>query len=247
MNPCRSASPLARSIALIALLLMVLSGCVKVPQFTDKPFTADRAEFFRTVKVIALAPMSLTNLKQADRIRASFEADLTEQLKGLGFTVLPSDKFGSLWDSLSKQEGGLYDPATGKRNDDKVKEIRKRVVTELAAQQQFDAVLRPSIFVSAARFSGCTARWNGVEQSIGSCSLSGRISVLSLLVRIENKEGNVLFRNAGGIQPNVRLKTGFFQSPQFEDLEEEFILYDPERNRVAVATALAPFVRKPGE
>ncbi len=239
-----------RTAVFFGALLSGLAGCTSIPLYTDKPFSADRADFVRTVRVIALEPMPGLDLKGEAAIQDAFETELTDELRNLGFLVVPSRQFAQLWQQLSKEDRTLYDPITGKRDDARAAEIRKRVVTELESRHQADAVLLPRMIVSNALLSGCFARWNGIEQQIDGCNaagekLRGKISVLSLLVTIEGRDGRVLFRNAGGIQPGVRLNTDAPGAAQFDKLEEEQILTDRAKNRIAVAVALSPLLQKP--
>jgi hypothetical protein len=238
-----------KSIVLFSMLVLAIAGCAKIPQFTDKPFTVDKNEFYRTVKVIALEPLVMPEMKQTARVRAEIESNVIKILKEAGFTAIPSDKYEALWTSLSKQEGGLYDPVTGKKNDAKVKEMRGRIREELRTQHQVDAIMRTSVIMTSAHFTSCKARWHGTEQDIGSCGFFtgnyyGKISVLSLLVQIEGREGTVVFMNAGGIQPAARLKAGLFTSAQFETIEDDALFNDETKNLAAVAIALDPLVRK---
>lgn len=236
---------------LLALITSLFAGCAKIPQFTDKPFKIDQDVFHRTVKVIALEPLGLPEMKRAEQVRAEFEPLLIEKLKEAGFTVLPSDKYDALWKSMSKQDGGLYDPMTGKKNEAKVKEIEKKIYDELRAQHQIDAIARVLLIQTTAYFAGCKARWHGVAQDMESCSVlgsggnyNGRISAISLLVAIRDSEGKTLFMNAGGLQQTSILKTGFFKAAQFENIATDDLFSDKLKNQASVDVALYPLIRK---
>jgi hypothetical protein len=235
----------------MSVMLTVLAGCATIPRFTDQPFKVDQEEFYRTVRVVALEPPVIGEIKQAAEAQAEFESLAAEKLKEAGLSVIASDKYGSLRESLGKQDGGLYDPVTGKINEAKAKELQKKIFDELRAQYGIDAVARVVVLPRTAYFSACRARWDGVEQAMASCGFlegggnyNGRISAISLLVAIRDKEGKILFMNAGGIQLIARLKTGFFKAAQFESIAPDDLFVDKLKNRAAVDIALDPLIRK---
>lgn len=233
-----------------ALLTLVLAGCASMPRFTEQPFKIDQDEFYRTVQVIALEPLGMPEMKQATEVRAEFESLVTEKLKEAGLSVIASDKYVALRDSLGKQEGGLYDPMTGKKNEAKAKEIQKKVFDELRVQYHIDAVARVFVIPRTAFFSGCTAKWDEAAQDVGECgffaggNLYGRITAISLLVAIQDKEEKSLFINAGGIQLTATLKASFIKSHQFEAVATDDLLIDKLKNRTSVAIALGSLIRK---
>jgi hypothetical protein len=236
-------------VALAAAFALALTGCASatVRQFTDKPFVIDNDDFYRTVKVIALEPMMLPDLKQAERVSNEFEWYVSEKLRQAGFTMIPSGSYRALWYSFSKQAGDLYDPLTGRRNDAKIQEIQKRAKEELVSQYQADAILRMSVITTTADFYNCVASWHGTEQGIGcnvfGTGLSGKISAISLLIQIERVDGTVLFKNAGGIQPIARAVTGFMKA-EFKPVEADSLFLDTRKNRAAVSIALEPLVSR---
>ena len=234
---------------LSALLTLALTGCA-IPQFTDQPFKIEQEEFYRTIRVVALEPLDMPEMKQTAEARAEFESLVTEKLKEAGLTVIPSDNYAALLQTLGKQDGGLYDPLTGKKNEAKAKEVQKKIYDELRTQHQIDAVARVVVIPASAHFSKCKARWHGVEQELESCNVfsgggyDGRIAAVSLLVAIENKEEKTLYMNAGGIQLTARLETGFLKATQFVPTEANGLLVDQLKNRESVAIALGPLIRK---
>ena len=241
---------------LSALLALSLTGCA-IPQFTDQPFKVDQEEFYRTIRVVALEPLDMPEMKQAAEARTEFEALVTEKLKEAGLSVIPSEKYAALLQALGKQDGGLYDPLTGKKNEAKTKEVQKKIYDELRTQHQIDAVARVAVIPASAHFNNCSARWHGVEQVLESCNpffngggYNGRISAISLLVAIDNKEEKTIYMNAGGIQLTARLDSGFLKAAQFVPTDANDLLVDQLKNRGSVAIALGPLIKKqkqPGE
>ncbi|HAK59561.1 MAG TPA: hypothetical protein DCO77_04150 [Nitrospiraceae bacterium] len=235
---------------MVILLSAVIGGCATIPQFTKQPFKIDQAKFHADIKTIALEPLSVSEkLKQADKVEAEFEALIVAKLKEAGFSTISSKKYEKIWKMLVKKEGNLFDPQTGKKDETKIKRVRKQCMEKLSSDSHVDAVLQPRIIVSGAKFSQCKARWNGTEDEVESCSFlgsnfSGKVPALSLLVRIEDKNGKIAYMNAGGIHVIAKLQTGAFKAAKFIPVNENAYFASKDRNKEAVNIALNPLMKQ---
>lgn len=235
---------------MIILLSAVIGGCATIPQFTKQPFKMEQTKFYADIKTIALEPLAVPKkMKQAEQVEAEFEAFILAKLKEAGFTTIPSEKYEKIWKALTKNEGALFDPLTGEKDDAKIKRVRKQCIERLNADFHIDAVLQPRIIVSGARFSQCKARWNGQEDEVESCSFLGsnfygKVPALSLLVSIEGRDGKVLYVNAGSIQVLAKLPSGIFKSRKFVSVNEETYFAYKDQNQEAVNIALNPLMKQ---
>jgi len=103
-------------------------------------------------------------------------------------------------------------------------------------------------------FAGISARWDGASESIVTSgvdnvltpNVSGQVPALSLIVRIEDLGGALLYANAGGIQVVEKLKpmAGAFRRESFVAVPSGEIFADPQRIQQAVNYALDPFFKR---
>lgn len=232
-----------RLLLLNLLAGLLFQGCGQVAR-PYNPFKIPREEFLARTRVIALAPVAFAVPPEDPAAAGSqFEALLDLKLRELGFTVVPSTEYKAIWDRLTKQVGGIFDPITGKRDDQKLKTVRGYLLEELRTKHRADAVLHPVIQVVKAPFNAGHARWHGMEESLRPEGLlaalfmadaAGTTSALSLLVTIEDSNGVDLYQQAGGIQVLVKLAPG----RQFVSIPQNQLLTNADRNRAAVAIAL---------
>jgi hypothetical protein len=233
-----------RFIFLNLLMGFWLQGCAQVaPPY--EPFKIPRNEFFARTKVVALAPVGFTvNPENQESASTQFESLLDQKLRELGFTVVPSTEYKAIWERLTKQMGGIFDPITGKRDDNKLKTVRGYLLEELRTQHRADALLHPVIQVVKAPFNAGHARWHGTAESIipegflaafFMADSAGTTSALSLLITIEDMNGVDLYVQAGGIQVLAKLTSG----RQFVSIPQNQLLTNAERNKAAVNIALS--------
>jgi hypothetical protein len=232
-----------RLILVNLLLGLWFQGCAQVAPPYD-PFKIPRNEFFVRTKVVALAPVGIAvNLENPDSTRTHFEALLDQKLRELGFTVISANEYKGIWEGLTKQLGGIFDPVTGKRDENKIKTLRGYLFEELRTKHRADALLHPVIQVVNAKFNAGHARWHGTSEPvipegfwdrffIGDAQ--GTTSALSLYVTIEDINGVDLYIQAGGIQLLAKLTSG----RQFVAIPQNQLLTNMDRNKAAVDIAL---------
>ena len=240
-----------RRIIFATLLLgLSLSGCAQMaPPY--HPLKVSREEFFAKTKVVALAPLVIgVNADKPEAIKTQVESALGQKLEELGLAVIPSKEYQEIWERLSKQIGGAFDPITGKRDDAKVKTLIGYVSNELRTKHNADALLHPMIQPVKAPFNAGNARWHGTAEAVAPEGFwnkflmgesRGTTSALSLIVTIENMNGVDLYVQAGGIQVLAKLNS----RRQFVEIPRSQILTNQQRNQAAAAIALSGLTIQP--
>ena len=235
-----------RSIGLVTLgAALVLGGCAaKVPY---NPFKVDRAEFYPRLMVVALAPMGAPrDFEDPTSATDRFMRLMEVQLRDAGLTLIPADTSRALWDSLTAEVGGYFDPATGEVDEPKLRMLRGRLYRALRARHDVDAMLFSSLVVVGAELKSDRASWDGTSQGAGKgkfwkallgVSHSGTIPALSLRVVLSDTADTDLYVNAGGIELLAKVSTsGFVDVPRHE------LFLNDERNVKAVTLALGPLL-----
>lgn len=226
------------------LIVLWLQGCSQVAPPYD-PFKIPKSEFFAKTKVVALAPLALAvSPDNPDATREHFESLLDQKLRAIGFTVIPSREYRATWERLSKQIGGIFDPITGKRDEQKIKAVRGYLLEELRTKHQADALLHPIVQVVEAKFQAGHARWHGatepvIPEGFWNAFLmgdsQGTTSALSLYVTIEDTNGTDIFIQAGGIQLLAKVTS----VRRFTPIPQSQLLANADRNKAAVELALS--------
>jgi hypothetical protein len=223
------------------------------------------------IRTIAMSPVIGTDgLMMPDTIRAMFGEDAQSLLRAAGFEVLSGAVYDSIRTERILEVGGLFDPITGQRFDDRVVLVERRTRQALIEEYQAEGFLIQEIMTVPAYYSGVVAEWDGTRQSlIGPeevasdlefaalvvdlllCSdetttgcedvrqgITGALPALSLMVRLENSIGAMLYTGRGGIELLELL----------DDTGEPYPQPPPhpfdtaKRNREAVALALAQLI-----
>ena len=239
-----------RKISATASLLaaFVALGCATTAPY--EPYQIPREQFHATVRTIAVFRLMLPDdLENPDRVREKFEAMILTALEREGYRTVPPQQVTPIWEEITTQLGGLFDPMTGARDEEKFDTARLHALQEIATRFGADALLHPSIRVVDAKFDSGTARWCGSTQSMQSTgssmlealagmSTSGTIKATCLFVVVEDMSGVDLYKDMGGIEVLGSLVVGGFEArPQGE------LFVDGERNQGAVASALGSLAR----
>lgn len=259
-------------LVLSLFLVLLTTACATK---TYNPFRIDRDVFFEKTRAIALAPIDVqisyegqTDEKQSqynlrlEETRKSFEALMTTRLSEAGFSVIPSKEYGKIWDRLAKEQGGFFDPGTGKKDKAKYEATQKKSVKEISAKFPINAVLYPSVVIVKVPFSSGIAWWDGTEQRVtgslkstkggsgvlwsvfsGASNIRGNVSGMSFGVQIMDVQTeSETFYNRGGIQLFVKLSG--LRAMKFTSIPIEELFSSEERNAGAVAYALDPLIKK---
>jgi hypothetical protein len=185
---------------------------------------------------------------------------LTQELDSAGYRVISDVVYTEEWNRIVDHMGGLYDPATGQRDDERLELARERLYQDLSELHQAYAVLYPEIWIVDAPFSDGVAQWDGTSEALvsfgtrvldflgaifnsGDSQLPyGTVPALSLMIFVEDMSGAEVISNAGGIQ--VLEKVGV--SPdEVSEVPDGQLLVDWARIRDAVRIALEPITEHP--
>jgi len=233
-------------------LALFSAGCgSKAVQYD--PFQVPREKFYGGLKTIALAPIwAPKELEVSDSVKAKFEFLLAAELRGAGFTVVPSEELGTLRSTLTDSVGGIYDSKTGMLDTVKFKTVLKQMYPQLQAKFGVDAMLFSKIDIVLAELDNEKAKWHGTSEGVQKKKFwkrllgithFGTIRALSFFVSLEDSDYTSLYVNAGGIQAldKVGPAGGFVPVPQEELFAKE------ERNVKAVRLALDPLLGRKKE
>ena len=238
-------------IIIFACLITFSTGCAVTPY---DPFIKSRSEIYEMVDTLAMMPLKCPDFDRKEEVSARYEALITERLETAGFKVIPSSEFSSIQDPMIEQMGGMFDPITGEADEEKLEAVRLHTMNELIAKFDIDAYIVPRIVLVKAGWSGNSAYWSGVTDTVSGKSgfwaafknqnMSGTIPAMSLVVGLRDKtnsEGYYLGR--GGIQLLAHYGETFASG--FVDIPKSEWFVDEEKDVTAVAIALSALVNEP--
>jgi len=106
------------------------------------PFRIPASELRGRVRTIALAPLRASaDVADREQARAQIEPIVSARLSAGGFQVVASAEMEKLWRSAAGDVGDLFDPVTGKIDQERYDAVEASVYHELRAQHGADAVL----------------------------------------------------------------------------------------------------------
>lgn len=230
-------------------IMLIVAACATTPPYN--PFKISKEDLYAKIKTIAILSVVVPgDLPNPPAIRAKFDPLIEAKLREAGFSVVPSRETEEVFERMTKQLGGIFDPVTGERDETKAKALRDHARKELSAKFKVDAVFFARIRPISAGFQGGSATWNGTSESIAMTggfldimaanNKRGTTTALSLLVGIERIEGGDAYLNMGGIQLLNKLSRGGFARVPGNQL-----FVDDKRNAEAVAIALGPLMKEP--
>jgi hypothetical protein len=233
-------------VGLIALTLS-LTGCATTPY---NPFKVSREEILTRYKVVAVAPCNIPDdLSNVEQLRSQFNGLVEEQVKACGFQVVPAAEYDKIYTRLRAEAGALYDPQTGKADEEKFKQVADLCRRELVSKFHADAVLYSSVIMVKASYYEHSAKWDGVNESITTGSFLekffsggtyGTVGALSLWLWLKDPNGEKLYSDGGGLQLLSKIKGGKFVPVPLQDL-----LADTSINSRAVGLAFKPLREEP--
>ncbi len=245
-----------RALPLLSQLLGVSCGAHLDPA----PMGVVPEQLLGQVKTIVLTPVSLPDeLADYAAIMGQFDSLIAGMLERTRFDLIPAQEYAAIWEGILGRTEALFDSATGERNEDQFDVARQQLFGRLIELYDPDAILYPEVWIVDAPFSDGVARWDGTSQALvglgtrlvhaigaalsGSESHlpAGTVNALSLVVFIENMEGEELYSNSGGIQ--VIEKVGGDPEDRKNVPPEEWFA-NGVRNRKAVELALAQLLRE---
>ena len=171
------------------VLLAAITGCVTPPY---DPFILSRSEIYERVETLAMMPLQFPDFDRKEEVTARYEVLITERLEAAGFSVIPAEESSSIMNSKIEQLGGMFDPKTGQMTKEKRQAVSEHLVQELDAKYDFDAFVAPKIVIVTANWSGNSAAWDGVTETVtgktgfwaafSNSNMAGTIPAMSLFV-----------------------------------------------------------------
>ncbi len=232
-------------------LVAAITGCV-TPAYDS--FVISRSEIYERVDTLAMMPLQCPDFDRKEEVSARYEALITERIEAAGFKVIPSEESSSIINSKIEQMGGMFDPKTGQVAEEKQQALRDHLVQEMNAKFDIDAYMVPKIVIVKAGWSGNSAYWSGVTDTVSgktgfwasfkNSNMSGSIPAMSLYVTLRgktNSEGYYLGR--GGIQLVAHYGETFMRG--FVDIPESEWFVDQDKDVTAVNIALSALVNEP--
>ncbi len=211
-----------------------------------------------SVNTIVLTPVSVPEgLEEHTAAMEEFDSLIAVSLERADYTIIPAEEYAALWEGILSRTVGLFDSLTGERNEAVFEAARQVLFGRLNELYHPDALLYPEIWIVDAPFSGGTAQWDGVSQELVGVGTrivdalgalfsatesnlpTGDVEAVSLVVFIENMEGEEIYANSGGIQ--VLEKVGRHPDDRKPVSKNEWFT-NHSRNRRAVSIALGPIL-----
>lgn len=229
---------------LVAALTASCAGGPKVVDDVD-PFQTSREQFRKSTRIVAIADVQLPDgLPEAEPIEQEFYTLIESRLRKQGLTIVAPQQYTAVWEKLKQENGGFVDADTGERKEGDLAIAMGQALKQLNAGFQLDAVFVPTVVVVEAPFGSGRAVWDGTAQSIKTGGVmkgffagspDGTLGALSLRLTVYNTSGDMIYRNAGGIEVLSKL-----EGKDFVLVPRQELFKDDERIRNAVKTALDP-------
>lgn len=125
--------------ALFGFAILVFGSACATPY---DPFLIPAAELRSRVRTIALAPLRVSaSVAEREFAREQIEPMVSARLSAGGFQVIASAEMEKLWRSAAGDVGDLFDPVTGRIDQERYDAVEASVYHELRAQHDADAVL----------------------------------------------------------------------------------------------------------
>jgi len=228
---------------------LLLAAMLCLPFTSDaEPFKIPKEELVAKVRVIGILPV-IDGVSGAESAVAAVDRRLAEILRAAGFEVWDAGNYRDTEAQIRKEDGGWFDPFTGRVDRNKETAIMKRAMQLYQSRYKADAFLRARIDEVPLKYlDEKHVRWDGVEENIvASESLiasinhavglldTGQFSVLTLRVGLYDTQGGLLYFGAGGVGARSVLA-----KKQFVPVDVSSLLGDTVRLTQAADIALRP-------
>ncbi|MEY4588537.1 MAG: hypothetical protein RL497_613 [Pseudomonadota bacterium] len=222
-------------------------------------YVGSRAETLGDVKRIGIEPPLLpAQLEEREDLKKALVDLVSKKLSEGGYTVVPPSVATEIRNKFLNKMGGIYDPDTGQLKQEQAQAVQMAASREFFDTARLDARLLVNIVMREAKFYDADAVWDYVTECslghmppsavakffLGSTGITGVLSGYSVLVRLYNSQGKMIFGRYGGIQlasyydPNSRKGfTGFLIVPKDQALR------DAKRLERGVAIATLPLLQ----
>lgn len=228
----------------------------------DKPLLVPREQI--SVHRIALGTLATGGLVNSAEVAARYRAMVHERLTKLGWEVIDTDLLNAAFVQASNQAGGIYDPATGKTDPNRLKLVTQIALKSLSLPATPDAFVMISLVRSNATQVMGNVDWDGTQQSaltLGPATNGvggtqdvhagqGTIGAVSFSFTLRDASGTLLVDSHGGIQLLQKLsyqekresgRINYIQS--YANLAAADLFNDPAKDTHAVDVALQPLLK----
>lgn len=239
------------------------------PRRAPSPLLVPRDQILANVHRVALSPINVGEYQVPEDVQKRLMDLLRQELAPLNWEIVDSPQAR---DALRAKilEGDLYDPLTGKRDEERAAAIRKSVFPLLSSGAPPDAVMWIALLQTSALHQQGDVEWDGVNQSGftmgpvvkktalffgGSANLqagTGSIKAITLSVYMADRNDIALYQGRGGLQLAQKLKFtpaayGSYGPNDTDaiDLAPGELFRDPSREQPSVHAALRELVLTP--
>lgn len=220
-----------------------VTGCASDPPRPSEDTEA--IERLSRVRVVAIQPLTTaTAVVDRDRVSAVFGARVEARLEAAGRRVVGPEVWEEIWARYAGDVGDIFDPSTGKADEQRYMTVRDAVVRELADAHGIDGWLRVFVGVNEsfgvsdqAKACGGSAPpyWpGGWKKTANHGAVIVRIACL--VVVVNDVDGKELF---SALAPIEGIETYDRQTRAIRTPDELF--QDPALLDGAIEAVLAPF------
>jgi len=230
------------------------------------PLLQPRETILQTVHRVALTRVYSGDIKVPDATQRQILDQVRRELAPLNWEIVDApNTYGQLVSHML--EVSLFDPYTGRRNEQGLTDARRAVARSLGIKPVPDAILWVSVVNRSAMHREGDVVWDGVSQdaiTLGPVTKhriffsleplrnvgQGSIQALSVQTYLADANDTPLYKSRGGIEVAQRIvqpRGNYYQSQVVEpiDLGPTDLFQHPERATTAVHIALRELVLTP--
>jgi hypothetical protein len=244
--------------ALIAGVSLAAMGAEPLPLPSDQSLgflNGTRDEILARCKRVGLIPVAKPVFPGVDPGASErLESAATRALQLAGLEVVAPATYTSTYDRLNKAAGGVFDPITGAGRNAVATNVFQGALKEFFAQDQLGCMATLRVVQVTANDHDNLAIWDGAVESVDGQAprtylrilaergvASGKVSAISALLQLYDRDQKVLFGRRGGVQLTAYLdprfsaqKIGILVVPRAK------LLLDDKRIERALGFATAP-------
>lgn len=233
------------------------------------PFGTNRDQMLAQVHRVAISRVAVGGgLAVPEEVRAAFLSSVRQELSKLGWDVVDVPNAHEIL--IDKIHGAkIFDPYTGKRNEQLLNDARKSVLDELKLDKKPDAMIWLSVKKTVVQHKGGDVEWDGANQSgldlgpvrqgfwkgsFNGMAGNGAVSATSFNVFVADADSNRLYESAGGVEllQKLDLKVDYRYGSQTGratpvDRAPSELFQDASRINASVHNALRELVMTPEE
>lgn len=240
-----------------AILAWIVTACATSPVAREAALAAERIPLDRSVVVVPTRAPEW--LEVPEDTLAALDSLIVSRLRSIAQPLIEPEVYTAAWDSILRGYEVLRYASAGPIPPDRIQRARERLIESLKKDHRAAVLIYPELVQSYAEWEGSKANWDGVSQNIDGKSdgwglfgsflaillgeepeeepkETGMVSALSLVIYVQNLEGEDIYVHRGGIELLSRYEDGKFV------MIEQGILDDPRHRSKAVAIALGPLV-----